>query len=67
MTTEYSISPHGEKFQLPGPDDYGKEFEGLKALTHRGGVGSSFLTNMLGSKIQKGEGRKYENISRGHG
>ncbi len=32
MVAEYSISPHGEKFQLPGPDDYGKEFERLKAL-----------------------------------
>jgi hypothetical protein len=27
---EYSISPTGEKFQLPGPEDYLKEFEGLK-------------------------------------
>ncbi len=32
MTTEYSISPHGEKFQLPGPDDYGNESERLKVL-----------------------------------
>lgn len=32
MVTEYSLSPHGEKFQLPGPDDYGNEFERLKVL-----------------------------------
>ena len=32
MAAEYSISPHGEKFQLPNPDDYAKEFERLKAL-----------------------------------
>lgn len=28
--TQYSFSPTGEKFQLPGPDDYLKEFERLK-------------------------------------
>ena len=27
---QYSISPDGEKFQLPEPDDYTKEFERLK-------------------------------------
>jgi len=27
---EYSISPNGEKFPLPGPEDYQKEFERLK-------------------------------------
>lgn len=32
MGVEYSLSPHGEKFRLPGPDDYGNEFERLKAL-----------------------------------
>ena len=35
MVTEYSLSPHGEKFQLPGPDDYGNEFERLKALVNQ--------------------------------
>ena len=32
MSVEYSISPDGEKFPLPGPDDYAKEYERLKAL-----------------------------------
>jgi UDP-N-acetyl-D-glucosamine dehydrogenase len=32
MAAEYSYSPDGEKFQLPGPDDYIKEFERLKEL-----------------------------------
>lgn len=32
MVAEYSTSPHGEKFRLPGPNDYIKEFECLKAL-----------------------------------
>ncbi len=32
MTAEYSISPYGEKFRLPDPKDYAKEFERLKAL-----------------------------------
>ena len=32
MVTEYSFSPHGEEFQLPGPGDYGNEFERLKVL-----------------------------------
>ncbi len=30
--TEYSFSPHGEKFRLPEPNDYGNEFERLKVL-----------------------------------
>jgi len=29
---EYSISPTDEKFQLPGPDDYRKEFQRLKEV-----------------------------------
>ncbi len=29
---QYSFSPTGEKFQLPGPEDYLKEFERLKKL-----------------------------------
>jgi nucleotide sugar dehydrogenase len=29
---EYSISPTGEKFQLPTPEDYRKEFDRLKGL-----------------------------------
>ena len=32
MAAEYSYSPDGEKFRLPSPDDYVKEFERLKAL-----------------------------------
>ncbi len=31
MVSEYSLSPEGEKFQLPSSDDYVKEFECLKA------------------------------------
>ncbi|MGD9105744.1 MAG: UDP binding domain-containing protein [Desulfobacterales bacterium] len=30
----YSISPDGEKFQLPEPDDYAREFERLKNIVH---------------------------------
>jgi UDP-N-acetyl-D-glucosamine dehydrogenase len=30
LVKHYSISPDGEKFQLPEPDDYTKEFERLK-------------------------------------
>jgi len=29
---EYSLAPDGEKFRLPVPGDYAKEFERLKAL-----------------------------------
>ncbi len=29
---QYSISPDGEKFQLPEPDDYAKEHERLKHI-----------------------------------
>jgi UDP-N-acetyl-D-glucosamine dehydrogenase len=32
VTAEYSLSPYGEKFPLPAPDDYAKEFERLKVL-----------------------------------
>jgi nucleotide sugar dehydrogenase len=32
LTVEYSISPDGEKFRLPGPDDYPKEYERLEVL-----------------------------------
>lgn len=31
---QYSISPDGEKFQLPEPDDYAREFERLKNIVH---------------------------------
>lgn len=30
MSTQFSISPSGEKFPLPQPEDYAKEFENLK-------------------------------------
>jgi nucleotide sugar dehydrogenase len=30
MQTQFSISPSGEKFPLPQPEDYAKEFENLK-------------------------------------
>ena len=30
MSVKYSISPDGEKFQLPGPDEFVSEFEILK-------------------------------------
>ena len=32
MKQHYSISPDGEKFQLPDPDDYSKEFDRLKRI-----------------------------------
>jgi UDP-N-acetyl-D-glucosamine dehydrogenase len=32
---EYSYSPNGEKFQLPEPEDYSKEFKRLKDLVKR--------------------------------
>jgi UDP-N-acetyl-D-glucosamine dehydrogenase len=32
VPAQYSFSPHGERFRLPGPKDYGKEFERLKEL-----------------------------------
>lgn len=32
---EYSVSPDGERFLLPGPEDYLKEFERLRDLTDR--------------------------------
>jgi UDP-N-acetyl-D-glucosamine dehydrogenase len=32
VVTEYSSSPYGVKFRLPGPNDYGDEFERLKPL-----------------------------------
>jgi len=31
---QYSISPDGEKFQLPEPNDYAREFERLKNIVH---------------------------------
>ena len=31
---QYSISPDGEKFQLPEPDEYAREFERLKNIVH---------------------------------
>ncbi|MCU0458474.1 MAG: nucleotide sugar dehydrogenase [Bacteroidales bacterium] len=30
MSEKYSVSPNGEKFPLPKPDDYKKEFEAIK-------------------------------------
>ena len=30
--SEYSISPNGEKFQLPTSEDYSKEYERLKKV-----------------------------------
>jgi len=32
---EYSVSPDGEKFTLPGPEDYAKEYKRLKALVKK--------------------------------
>ncbi|MBN2365232.1 MAG: nucleotide sugar dehydrogenase [Calditrichaeota bacterium] len=32
MTANYSISPNGEKYKLPMPEDYQKEFERIKKL-----------------------------------
>lgn len=32
MTAEYSISPDGEKFRLPGPDEYAAEFQRLRQI-----------------------------------
>jgi UDP-N-acetyl-D-mannosaminuronate dehydrogenase len=31
---EYSVSPVGERFPLPGPEDYAEEFERLKEVVH---------------------------------
>ena len=33
MSDQFSISPEGEKFPLPAPDQYPAEFERLKKLT----------------------------------
>ncbi len=33
--TQYSTSPAGEKFQIPGPEDYAKEFARLKQIVAR--------------------------------
>ena len=33
--SQYSISPTGEKFLLPGPDDYEKEFERLQEVVEK--------------------------------
>jgi hypothetical protein len=35
VALEYSFSPRGEKFRLPGPDDYLKESERLKVLVNQ--------------------------------
>jgi len=35
MAEQFSISPEGEKFPLPNPEDYQAEFERLKELTDR--------------------------------
>ena len=32
LSTQYSISPNGESFPLPKPEDYEKEFDRLKSL-----------------------------------
>jgi len=32
MVAEYSVSPDGEKFQIPGPDDYEKESKRLQKI-----------------------------------
>ena len=32
MSTDYSVSPDGEKFRLPGPSDYKAEYERLKDI-----------------------------------
>jgi UDP-N-acetyl-D-glucosamine dehydrogenase len=35
MTQQFSISPDGEKFPLPTPDQYSKEYERLETLVNR--------------------------------
>ena len=35
MSKDYSVSPDGEKFLLPGKDEYAKEFKRLKTLVAR--------------------------------
>ena len=35
VVAHYSISPDGEKFRLPHPDDYAKEFERLKNIVRQ--------------------------------
>ena len=34
MVAGYSVSPDGEKFYLPGPDDYGEEAKRLEAMVN---------------------------------
>jgi UDP-N-acetyl-D-glucosamine dehydrogenase len=35
MATQYSISPEGDQFPLPTPDQYPAEFDRLKRITDR--------------------------------
>ena len=71
--TEYSISPEGEKFELPGPDDYKAEFDRLKALAeeHRdagheivvvmglGFVGAVMAAVVADSENDQGRSKKF--------
>jgi UDP-N-acetyl-D-mannosaminuronate dehydrogenase len=70
---EYSFSPYGEKFRLPGPDDYGNEFERLKVLVsqHRscgreivvvmglGFVGAVMAAVIADTEDEKGNATKF--------
>ena len=35
MSTKYSVSPSGEKFALPKPEDYKTEFDNIKKRVKR--------------------------------
>jgi UDP-N-acetyl-D-glucosamine dehydrogenase len=70
---EYSLSPTGENFQLPGPEDYLKEFERLKENVDRqrslgreivvvmglGFVGAVMAAVVADAKDKKGDPTKY--------
>ena len=58
MSAKYSISPNGEKFALPKPEDYKTEFENIKKRVKAGagqrprdsgGHGSGFRRGCHGS------------------
>ena len=47
MVAEYSVSPDGEKFQIPGPDDYEKESKRLeKIVSDQRAVGREIVVVM---------------------
>ena len=73
MSTEYSVSPDGEKFNLPAKEDYKKEFKRLKTAVakqrklHReivvvmgvGFVGAAMAAVVADTEDKKGNPTKY--------